>query len=292
MAEDLTPPEPDRTPDVASSATAVETPPAIPLVDPPRRPAESRPFRYRFGLAYLVLAVLAGGGVGSAIILLDREPATEVAWSSWKPVGRESSFAAQVSDFVSGRYRHPDTGGPLVGVLASKPQIQTQETSVPIQAVAIQNDPEGDTDDISIMSTEEGSLMYTLCGLGERCAIREGVPTVERAQLLRREALELALYSFKYMGDLKSVIVLMPPNLGKPNDPSDDTSTALFFEKRDFRRELSRPLQRTLVSRQPARISAIERLTIDRLTEPRRFLYEFTQTPAGFAVIVLAPILR
>ena len=293
MAEDLTPREPDRAPDVASSAApTVEGAPAVPLVSPPRRPADSRPFRYRFGLAYLILAVVAGAGVGSAIILLDREPEETVTWSSWQPVGRTSSFPAQISDFVSGRYRHPDTGGPLVGVMAGQPKIQTQEASVPIEAVAIQNDPEGNTDDISIVSVEEGSLMYTLCGFGERCSIREGAPSVERARLLRREALELALYSFKYMGSLRSVIVLMPPNLGQADDPNDDTSTALFFQKGDFGRELSRPLQRTLVSKQPARISAIEQLTVDRLTEPRRFLYQFTQTPAGFAVLVLAPILE
>jgi len=291
VAEDLTPPEPERAPDVASAATAaVEAAPATPVVEPPRRAAEPRPFRYRFGLAYLVLAVVAGVGVGAAIILLDREPTPDTTWSTWKPSGREGSYPSQIADFVSGRYRHPETGRALVSVMASQPQVQTQEGSLPIQAVAIQNDPEGSNDDITVVSTEDGSLMYTLCGLGERCSIREGAPSVERARLLRRESLELALYSFKYM-DLKNVIVLMPPNLGRANDASDDRSTALFFEKSDFKRELARPLQRTLNTRvRPT--PQMDGLTINRLTDTRTFLYQFTQTPAGFAVIVLAPLLQ
>ena len=103
MAEDLTPREPERKPDVSSSAAApaVEaSPPAVPAVDAPRRTSEPRPFRYRFGLAYLVLAVVAGLGVGAAIILIDREPAPHTTWSTWKPAGREGSYPSQIADFV------------------------------------------------------------------------------------------------------------------------------------------------------------------------------------------------
>jgi hypothetical protein len=60
VAEDLTPREPERAPDVTSSATpAVEAAPAGSLVERPVAPAQARPFRYRFGAAYLILAALA-----------------------------------------------------------------------------------------------------------------------------------------------------------------------------------------------------------------------------------------
>jgi hypothetical protein len=250
-------------------------------------------YRMRFALAYLALAVVAGAAVGATVLLLEEDPKPDAVWSEWKPTGRESRYSHEIADYVSGRYRLP-SGNPLVGVIAGEPQVQTQGGSVPLQAVAIQHDPEGNSDDISIVPTDQ-SVMYTLCGLGERCSIKEGDPTFERARLLRREALELALYSFKYVDGLDSVIALLPTNLGKPNDDSDDRSTALFFEKNDadVRRALDRPLAQTLLSpRAPeaSEINAIEGLTIDRLTQPRLFFYEFTQTQAGGAVIVLAPV--
>ena len=38
-------------------------------------------------------------------------------------------------------------------------------------------------------------VLYRLCGLGPNCAIAKGKPSAERHLLLRREALELALYT-------------------------------------------------------------------------------------------------
>jgi hypothetical protein len=226
------------------------------------------------------------------VLLLGEKPAQQKIWSSWRPSGRASGYPSEIADHVSGRYRLPN-GDPLVGVIAQTPQVQTQNGSVPLQAVAIQHDPEGKGDDISILPADN-SVMYTLCGLGERCAIKAGTPSLERARLLRREALELALYSFKYVDGLNSVIALLPTNLGDPTDPNDDRSTAVFLEKKDFGHELDRPLSRTLISQRADRLTqlnAIEGLTVDRLTEPRLFFYEFTQTQAGGAVIVLAPVL-
>ena len=297
MAEDLSPRSPElpestrpvgedadpRTPDIVVPAAAAE-----PIVE--RVPAEdaraSNPYRIRFGLAYLALAAIVGGAVGSFVVLMMRDaPADKGAWSSWQPTGRESSYPKQIADYVSGRYRLP-SGNALVGVLASEPEVQAGDSRVPVAAVAIQNDPEGDSDDISIVRTDNG-IMYQLCGLGERCSIREGRPSAERHRLLRREALELALYSFKYIDDLDSVITLLPPR------KDAQMSTALFFQKDDLRDALERPLSQTLRLDNPpqaSEIDPIEGLTIDRLTNSRLFQYEFTQAPAGGAILVLAPI--
>jgi hypothetical protein len=268
----------------------VAVPPADPTAPAPVEPTrrESSVYRLRFSLAYLVLAMVAGVGIGAAVLLFDR-PSSDagVAWSNWKPSGRESSYPSQIADYVSGRYRLP-SGNPLVGILAGPPEVQ----DVAVRAVAIQNDPEGASDDISIVPTDN-SVMYVLCGLGPRCSIREGNPSEERHRLLRREALELALYTFKY-GDAGSVIALLPPR--PATTPEEvDTSTALFFEKKDFKRELDRPLGRTLRRAEPpqvAEISSLEGPTIDRLTTPHLFRYEFQQAQEGSAILILAPLAR
>ena len=57
--------------------------------------------------------------------------------------------------------------------------------------------------------------MFSLCGLGQSCAIATGKASVERGTLVRREILELALYTFKYVGGVNHVIAFMPPARGK-----------------------------------------------------------------------------
>jgi hypothetical protein len=276
----------------------VVVPPADPTAPVPVEPRKGSGgvYRLRFGFAYLALALLAGAGIGAAVLLLDRPTSSSgLAWSNWQPTGSESSYASQIADYVSGRYRLP-SGKPLVAILAGPPEVQ----DVAVRAVAIQNDPEGASDDISIVPTEN-SVMFVLCGLGPRCSIREGEPSEERHRLLRREALELALYALKY-SKASSVIALLPPRPDAPDaatgtggEAQQNPSTALFFEKKDFVRELDVPLRRTLLSAEPpqvAEISSLEGPTIDRLTTPHLFSYEFQQAQEGSAILILAPLGR
>ena len=126
MAEDLTPPEPERSPDVASAAAAtVEAAPATPVADP--RAARPSPGLSATASASRIWcspssrasawAPRSSSSTGS--------PTPDTTWSTWKPEGRESSYPSQIADFVSGRYRNPDTGRALVSVMASQPQVQT-----------------------------------------------------------------------------------------------------------------------------------------------------------------------
>ena len=47
--------------------------------------------------------------------------------------------------------------------------------------------------------------------LGKGGRLRDSKPSKARHRLLRREALELALYSFRYLPDVTMVVTLMPP---------------------------------------------------------------------------------
>ena len=243
---------------------------------------EPRFHRMRFGFAYLALAILAGGAAGATILLLDRpDKGAGTAWSAWRPAADENEgVPKEIADYVGGRYRLP-SGSPLVGILAGPPKVQ----DIDVRAVAIRPE-EGTSENIEIISTE-GGLMYVLCGLGEACAISEGEDSQERQRLLRREALELALYSFKYVDDVGKVIALLPPS------PEAEAGTAIFFQKDDFEHELKVPLSQTLSLRDPpisAELDPAEGLIVDRLTRPRLFSYEFQAAQDGSPVIVLAPV--
>ena len=88
--------------------------------------------------------------------------------------------------------------------------------------------------------------MYNLCGVGQKCSIAEGQPSEERARLLRREALELALYTFKYVDDVDSVITLLPVNLGDPSDGGGRHEHGALPGEEELLRQLQAPLDRTL----------------------------------------------
>jgi len=270
---------------------ALEIPAASrePLVEVPAVRQQGRSsYRARFLLVYLLLAVVAGAAIGGVLLLIDR-PAKEAApaWSSWRPTGSSSGFPNKIAGYVSGRYRVP-SGNPLVAVIAGAPTIQAGEEPVAIRAVAIHNDPEGEPNDVSIVPTDNG-VMYQFCGLGPNCSIREGQPSQKRHQLLRREALELALYTFKYADGKNSVITLLPGNPAEPDAPPN----ALFFQKNQLGTERDQPLERTLQRAEAPRaaeIGPLEGSTIDRLTQSRLFTYEFQAAPAGGAILVLAPL--
>jgi hypothetical protein len=276
----------DLTSDVRAAAP-VEEPLAV-----RRRPGESvSVFRRRFALAYLALAVLAGLGVGATVLLIDRPEEKEVLWSNWRPIGSEGTFDDQIGDYVGARYRLP-SGNPLAAVIPGPPTIVISGTELTVSNVVISDDPEGDRDGFRVVKVAN-SRMYQLCGLGQQCSMGEGSPSEARMRLLRREALELALYTFKYTGDTDTVITLLPPNLGKANDPDDDTAVALFFERRALRNELEQPLRKTLLSPNPpqaAELDAIESLVIERLTGNRLFLYQFRPDLAGGALMLLARV--
>jgi len=252
--------------------------------------ARGTAYRFRFGLVYFVLAGIVGGAVGSFVVVATRPgdpPAPD--WSSWQPDGSNDARAKQIADHVSTRYRLP-SGNQLAIAIAGPPSATASDgTSVPVEAIAVRPDTstgQAEEDDIEIVRSGD-SLMFVLCGLGDRCSITEGEASEERHQLLRREALELALYTFKYVDSTDSVVVFLPPR------PDADVSTSVFLTRSDVADELHRPLSKTLVSTVPPQLGAIpaqELGNIDRLTRPRLYEYGFTQAQNGSGILVLDPI--
>jgi hypothetical protein len=262
--------------DIAVPAPPAETPVVTPT--PPRDEPRRMPGVYlgRFRLVYALLAVVVGAAVGTFVVLVGTPAkAPKPAWSNWKPTaGQGEQQAGEIANFVSRRYRLP-TGTQLVGVLGGPSRIK---------AIAVQRGASnGDVD----IFRSEGMYAYVLCGLGKRCAIQEGEPTLARARLLRREALELALYTFRYVPAAESVVAFLPPQKGKKAE------LALYFPKRDFKDELDRPLRHVLPAAQPplpAEINPVESVMIDRLTEEHLFRFAVQQAQEGTDILVLAPV--
>ena len=253
--------------------------------------ARGHAYRNRFTLLYFLLAFVAGAGIGALILFVSRggpEPAP--AWSSWSPTGSSERRAAQIAQHVTTAYRLPSGHQLVAATYAGPPTGPAQDGTLQlVRAIAVLPDTTGgraERDDIATVDAR-GTVVYVLCGLGKRCSIAEGKPSVARHQLLRREALELALYSFSYLDGVDSVAVLLPPR------PDGQAATAVFLERSDLRAELVRPLAETLPGRAPTvgRIPTGERGVIDRATLSRLYSYSYLQAQDGSPVMVLTPAL-
>lgn len=263
----------------ALSQPPEEPAPAVeePLVTPLR--TRERSYRARFRLVYVALGLALGAAVAGFVVLVaqpGKEPAPD--WSAWRPDGDGETWAQQIADHVAGGYRLA-SGGQLVTVQAAAPRVQ----DIPLGAIAVRKPPPGGNGDVSVdVYPVESTQVYILCGLGQDCAIEEGTPSGARLRLLKREALELALYTFRYLDDTESVVAFLPPG-------SED-SWALFFQRGELSPELDRPLRTTLPDEMPPladRIRPVEVAVIDRLTDPSLFRFSFQQLQDGTAVLVL-----
>jgi hypothetical protein len=235
----------------------------------------------KFSIAYFVLAALVGGAIGTFALLVERPaPLPPPPWSVWQPTSNDRLVRSQeIGTHIASQYHLP-SGNRLVRVVVGGPV-----TGDPVQAVALAKTtrPTKQSDVLSIVPAT-GSIMYTLCGNGAKCAIKEGKPSVARAAVLRREALELALYTFRYVKNVTSVVTFFPPKLG------DSMSFAVYFDKSSFAAQLDNPLYRTLRTRPVAvNLTSSERKTVDLLTSRRVFHFEFERDNSGQRVLVLAP---
>ncbi|HEX2015583.1 MAG TPA: hypothetical protein VGN69_02730, partial [Solirubrobacteraceae bacterium] len=138
---------------------------------------------------------------------------------------------------------------------------------------------------ISLISGK--GVLYRLCGLGPKCAIDQGKASTQRHLLLRREAVELALYSFRYISDVNQVVVFLPPRAGQ------DPSQAVFFRPGDVASELSQPLRDSLAPAAPS-VTGVTRSPdaplVSRLTATTLYSFSLTQSNQDASVyLVLRP---
>jgi hypothetical protein len=141
---------------------------------------------------------------------------------------------------------------------------------------------------------EGNGVMYTLNGLGMHGSIPGGKPSKARHLLLRREALELSLYTFHYANDVDMVVTLLPPpppKAGEEESSELPPVQAMFYRPGDLRGELDVPLDATVpaLTPRPGQIdlSKPEAKRIDALTRSNLFQASFQQGQDASVFLVL-----
>jgi hypothetical protein len=294
MARDLIPPpSPAGRPQPEGTPRLVELPPEPKRAAEPDEPAPPRSlpptrFRNRFGfLAGALGGVALAAAVVLAIVLTTSTgPADEGLakdWSKWHP--QETSLTsgpAEIAAHVAPQYKQDD-GTQLVDVSGSP--LEVQGIRLDDVLVEAQN---------QIHRLSGHAVMYTLSGLGQRGSISTGTPSKARHRLVRREALELALYTFRYLPGVDMVVAMLPP----PKPAEGETAAtaeaknppqAIFYRPGDLQGQLRVPLGATLPAKAPTpdKIPATEATVIDSLTLSNLFLADFTQTMDARTHLVL-----
>ena len=261
-----------------------------PLARPAPEPSVSR---HRFGIAYLVLAAIVGAAVGLVVVLATRDdghPQKQV-WSSWAPRTTGTLGAREIARHVSGQY-HLENGSLLTAVVAGPMEIESSQGPVPVSAILVRSGKAGVRQEQINVAFPEAGVFYQLVGAGANNSI-PGQATLARGQLVRREALELALYTFHYLPEADYVVAFMPPPAGVAQT-SPLFNRAVFLPRAAFGAELQMPLKDALpgsgANITPARLSAAQRNGIEAATAGRVFRWDFQQAANQSALVVLSPV--
>jgi hypothetical protein len=290
VADDLTPGTAPDEP-ITDAGAAADPGTAIEPVEPPptelivaETPGELVPYKAkpstvsvgvqrRFSAAYaVVLGIFVIGALGTVMAVSGFRPGAPARWSAFKPTGDRLEKAQSIADYVAPGYKLDDQQQ-MVVVSARDAGVGSQQ----IQFVAVPGQQQYD------IINGANTVAYEMCGLGEHCSIRSGQPSTDRDRLLRREALEIALYTFKYVDSTDAVVIFMPPPVGAA------TSWALLFKKQNLGGELGQPITRTLSEPAPnpaALATSPERDLIEQLTGNARYSYR-VQDVNGAPVLVL-----
>jgi hypothetical protein len=132
-----------------------------------------------------------------------------------------------------------------------------------------------------------------------------GTPSIDRLLLLRREALELALYTLKYERSIDNVLAILPPGHTTQTStltktlPTSDTSSkplnmAVLFVRPKVAPLLSAPLSASLPEQFPPTVgqmaAAPEAGLVNQVTARGLFAEQVQRAQDGSNLILLDPL--
>jgi len=281
-------------------AAAPSAPPAAERPAPSRAErAHASSYYSRFTVAYVLLGMVAAAGIGALVVILTRPAAVQgPPWSTFKPTGSALEIERQISTQVSSEYKSSTTNrlvsvfpGPLetTGYRQSGSGGQTS-VQVPITLIAVQPDVSTGKHSLGDYTFfhPDSTVAYEMCGFGDtrqNCGVSSETGANPTA-LLHREALELALYTLKYVPGTNAVITFLPP----PSNPQA-AATAILIARDDVTSNLHRPLARTLKPQQVLTGVALPNANnVGALTASRLYTSNYQTLPGdGTAALVLNP---
>lgn len=278
------------------------------------------PHAPRFRVATVILFGLAAAAVLAAIAIgsngRDGSSSSAQPWSPWKPTDSGSQGAREIADYLAPTYRISAANQLDVITVVNLESPAAQEAAAQAQAngttasgqsglqVAVR--PSAASSQVRLLGGN--TIAYNLCGIGTRnCAIATGKPSSDRLLLLRREALELALYTFRYLSGTDNVLTVLPPGHTQTTStlsqqlPTSDAAAstkavtiAVLFQRQELAPLLDHPLDLILPEEQPPTVAematAPEADLVAQATARGLFSEQLQQAQDGSSLMMLAPL--
>ena len=267
------------------------------------------PHAHKFRIA---LALLIGLGVAAVVVAIviavSGVGGPAPAWSSWKPPDTGIQGADEIADQIAPFYRISGTQQLDVVTVVN---LSNANSVNPLTGA-----PEGLQVSVRASATSSAAsvlpgntIAYNLCGVGSaNCEITSGKPSTLRELLLRREALELALYTLKYISGTSNVVAILPPSYivnqckgicSSPHPAVTRTreTIAVLFTKTELAPWLSQPLRNTLTLTYPPAVSQLQLWSeteeaglVAQLTAQGLFSGQLVHAQDGSTMMELTPL--
>ncbi len=259
------------------------------------------PHATKFRVVIAVLVGIAAGALAVAVVVAARQsgPTRLVAgaWSSWRPTAAGSTGVLEIAQHIAPYYRQNATQqlDVITPIGLSQPNAAGTTTGNGL-TVAVNESTSSKNQSLGLLSGR--TIAYNVCGLGSRDCTLAGTPSVARMLLLRREALELALYTFRYIGDSQNVVVVLPPGhtVTATGAGTQGVTVALLFLRSELQPWLNVPLSRTL-QQYPPDLTQLgvwsrsqEAAFVDQVTAHGLFSSQVEALQVGGSALVLTPL--
>jgi hypothetical protein len=261
--------------------------------------------RFRFAVIALLALGIASLGVAIGLSTGGRTTSSPGDWSTFQPTEGGLTGAQEIADYVAPYYRATASSqlAVVTAVNLNDPSHPVQ-VAVPASGASAGSSPAASSSLLPLPATS--TIVYNLCGVGGHdCSIGVGQPSAARMLLLKREALELALYTFKYISGVSYVVALLPPGRSshgcsgicpQPHSPVKITplNVGIFFDSQELKPWLQRPLSYTFPEPLPPTVAempgASEAELVSLITAHGLFLEHVEQGQDGSSVVLLTPL--
>ena len=128
-----------------------------------------------------------------------------------------------IADHVAHEYQLNKGGAQLVAVVSEPPEVTSGTHKISISNIAVRQTAADDKGIQIITPAASGSTSSAASARAARSP--RGRRPSARGRLVRREALEVALYTFKFVPSINSIVAFMPP------PPGSTAETLLYLQK-------------------------------------------------------------
>jgi hypothetical protein len=266
---------------------------------------EPPPHAQKFRVALAMLCGIAIGAIAIAIAVIahgngSTTTAAQGQWSAWAPSSDGTTGVSQIADQIAPYYRISASKQLDVVTPISVAQATAAGTTTG-SGLTVAVNTGTSSKDASLALLSGKTIAYNICGLGAGKCQLAGTASTSRMLLMRREALELALYTFKYISGSENVIAVLPPGhtattSGASKSSSAAVTVAVLFVRKELQPWLSMPLARTLQTYPPdvpeltAWSQSEEAGLVDQITARGLFSSQFESQQEGGNLLVLSPL--